>query len=417
MGLSIKNKLFAGFGTVILLIFLSTAINYDELDSIQSSQSEVIDVRYPVMTAGRDLVNGINSSMSALRGYMILGADATEASRFTRQRKAAWEDINRATAFLQQQSSHFDGQSTATLSQIRQALTDLADSQQAIENIAQTPENQPALELLLREAGPKADLMLEQLGMMIEIEGELDADEERKALLKQLADSRGSFAISVGGLRAYLITGEQVFKDQFDHNWNINTDAYLEIDESIELLTEEQLQHWQQYEAARELFAPISIEMFRLRVSEKWNIANHMLEKDVEPKILAITKLLDQMTGSQRQQVVETVEVLNDNLASVYTYMVVVALVIMFIGAAVAVGVARNVSESMKLLVGQANELSEGNFAEDHSGSRMLQAKDEMGDLARNFERMTLSLNTMILRCQRPRCADAYCDLSSGVAV
>jgi hypothetical protein len=43
--------------------------------------------------------------------------------------------------------------------------------------------------------------------------------------------------------------------------------------------------------------------MFRLRISEKWNIANHMLENDVEPQVRDITKSLNVMAKTQQQSV------------------------------------------------------------------------------------------------------------------
>jgi methyl-accepting chemotaxis protein len=197
--------------------------------------------------------------------------------------------------------------------------------------------------------------MLEHLGQMIEIEGDLEADEDRKALLKFLADSRGAFAISVGGLRAYLISDDNKFKDQFDVNWQINTDAYLEIDETIDMLTEEQLGLWQQYEALREQFAPVSIEMFRLRISEKWNIANHMLENDVEPQVRDITTLLNDMAKTQQQSADANIKVLDDILATVYQVMVIAAIFIVAVGVGTAVKIVQNITRAMKLLLSQAD--------------------------------------------------------------
>jgi methyl-accepting chemotaxis protein len=52
----------------------------------------------------------------------------------------------------------------------------------------------------------------------------------------------------------------------------------------------------------REQFAPISILMFQERLSEKWNIANHILENDVEPKVRDIEQLLKDMANTEISQ-------------------------------------------------------------------------------------------------------------------
>ncbi len=396
MHLSIGKKLWLGFGIVILLIFISTAVNYNYLSNMQTSQSAVVKVRYPIVMAGKDLINGINQSLAALRGYMILGGEPAAATKFKLERKVAWQDIDKAIEFLGSLTANMDANSVENINKINKILSTMADNQQAIERIAQTPENQPALELLIKDAGPKAEQMLEYLGQMIEIEGDLDADEDRKTLLKFLADSRGAFAISVGGLRAYLISGDNVFKDQFDVNWQINTDAYLEIDETIDLLTEEQLGLWQQYETLREQFAPVSIEMFRLRISEKWNIANHMLENDVEPQVRDITTLLNNMAKSQQQSVNADIKALDDILVTVYQVMFIAAIFIVLAGVGTAVKIVPNITRAMKLLLGQADEISQGNLAANHENDKVLLAEDEMGDLARHFVSMSQSLSNMI---------------------
>jgi methyl-accepting chemotaxis protein len=149
------------------------------------------------------------------------------------------------------------------------------------------------------------------------LEDQIEADDDREPMLKVLADARGSFAISVGSLRAYLITGKEAFKDRFDENWIINSNAYLTIDEEIDSLNEEQLALWQQYETLREQFAVMSIKMFEDRLSEKWNIANHMLEHDIEPDIKKITALLTDMTQRQNKKVSVEVKSLGDILARV----------------------------------------------------------------------------------------------------
>jgi methyl-accepting chemotaxis protein len=396
MRLSIGGKLKLGFGIVIGLILVSTALNYRSLRNVKDSQTQVVQVRYPIVNAGKDLINGINQSLSALRGYMILGAEPDAAARFKAERRSAWQQIDKSVKFLKSLAANMDNQSVNNIGKINDILVAMTDNQKAIENIAQTPENQPALELLIKDAGPKAKEMLDHLGAMIEIEGELEADEERKTLLKYLADSRGAFAISVGGLRAYLITGESVFKDQFDVNWQINSDAYIEIDDTIDMLTEEQLAYWQKYEALREQFAPVSIEMFRLRISEKWNIANHILENDVEPQVKAIFELLNRMSQNQAKAVGDDIESLDSELTLVYTNMEVAGLIVLLIGLATAVQISRVITRSMDLLVAHADEISHGDFAVDHSQDATMTSKDELGQLARNFAKMSQSLSNMI---------------------
>lgn len=398
MHFSIGKKLTMGFGLVVFLIIASTMENTYLLTNVSGSQKEVIEKRFPMMMAGKDLVNGVNHSLAALRGYMILGGEVAAAQRFKVERQQAWFQIDSAIEALDSLSKELDNNTKQTTDSIRPLLAKIRDFQNQIEQIAQTPQNQPALELMLSQAGPMSKQMLVHLQNMIEVEADLEADEERKTLLKYLADSHGAFATSIDGLRAYLITGDGAFKDQFDTNWQINTDAYIEIDDNIDLLTDEQLEDWQQYEGLREAFAPVSIEMFRLRVSEKWNVANHQLENDVEPLVLQITRLLDLVTQEQAQSVQLAATDLEDSLLFVFTVMLIAAAVVLLVSIGTAVYIVRDISRAMDMLVSHSDEISNGNLACAELTEELTKGNDEFGELARDFEQMSHSLSDMIAK-------------------
>lgn len=386
---------------MVCLIIASTLKNTYLLTGVSASQKEVIETRFPMMMAGKDLVNGVNQSLAALRGYMILGSEESAGQRFKIERQQAWLQIDGAIQALDSLSENLenlDNHAQKTTNKIRPLLAQIKHAQLQIEQVAQTPQNQPALELMLNNAGPTSKQMLVHLQNMIEIEADLEADEERKTLLKYLADSHGAFATSIDGLRAYLITGDSVFKDQFDINWQINTDAYIEIDDNIDLLTDEQLADWQQYESLRETFAPVSIDMFRLRVGAKWNIANHQLENDVEPLVQQITGLLELVTQEQDQSVELASTDLEASLMFVFTGMLIAAAVVLLVSIGTATYIVRDISRAMDMLVSHSDAISNGNLACAELTEELTKGNDEFGELARDFEQMSYSLSDMIAK-------------------
>lgn len=390
-----------GFGAVVLAVVASALFIGYQLNNMQDSQDEVLNVRYPVMLAGNRLIEGVEKSVAALRGYMILGGELEAAQKFKAQRKQAWLQVDEAVAFLNKAKASLNDDELSNMEQFKSLLPKIRSTQQAIEDIAQTPENQPALELLVNDAGPKAELMLEYITGIIELEGENEEEEGRKEVFKMFADTRGSFATAVGSLRAYLITGESRFKDQFDEKWLINTDAYLAIDEEIDMLNEDQQELWTKYEALREQFAPVSIEMFRLRDSEDWNIANHKLENEVEPLIQQLSSLLEQMAKQQNSKVDEEVSVLGKIITQVDLVLILATLFSIVIAASVAIPISRNLAASMGALVLDANDISKGDLSTDHSNEKLRSTQDEIGQLARSFWDMNHSLSDMVATVKR----------------
>lgn len=67
-------------------------------------------------------------------------------------------------------------------------------TQKQVEDIANTPAEQPALVVLFEEAVPRASVMSTAITTMIDEEKQLEATPQRKALLGVMADSRGSLA-------------------------------------------------------------------------------------------------------------------------------------------------------------------------------------------------------------------------------
>lgn len=395
MQLSIGKKLFLGFGGVILAIIVSAAFANYQLNSMRQSQENLLKVQYPVLLAGNRLVANMDKSLAALRGYMILGADPAAAIKFKEQRIQAWQEIDNIIGYFNQLKAALGEENLAKIEEIKQLLPDLKRYQQEIEDIAQRPENQPALELLIKDAGPKARQMLDYLTEIIDIEGE-NEDEERKELLKILSDSRGSFAISVGSLRAYLITGENTFKDRFDENWLINTDSYIAIDDEIDMLTQEQLELWQKYEGLREQFAPVSIKMFEARLSAQWNVANYKLEKEVEPNMLKVSLLLEQVSKMLLAQEKKEEAKLEKAIDTVSFSTQLASLFAILAGVIIALWISRSIAQSMEALVKDAHDIAEGNLASDHSNEQLRSADDDIGTLARKFFDMSHSLSDMI---------------------
>ena len=73
MNFTVKNKLFAGFGVVLLSVTLVSIPNYIKLSEVATIEKQLVELRLPTEMAGMQLEDGIHLSLSGLRGYMLLG--------------------------------------------------------------------------------------------------------------------------------------------------------------------------------------------------------------------------------------------------------------------------------------------------------------------------------------------------------
>ncbi len=136
---------------------------------------------------------------------------------------------------------------------------------------------------------------------MIDLEAELDATPERKALLGMMADVRGTLGLGLGAIRAYLLSGNESFKEQFETLWTKNTKRFGDLTAQVDLLTPKQREAYDLFAKSRKQFDPLPLKMFEIRGSNEWNVANRWLGTKAAPTAFAIKENLDAMIASQRQ--------------------------------------------------------------------------------------------------------------------
>ena len=106
--------------------------------------------------------------------------------------------------------------------QAKPLLDELRRAQDKAEAIAHTIDEQPAAKMLATEAAPLARLMLQKATSIIHEEGGIASTDARKSLLIAFADMRGSMAMAIGAIRAYLLTADMTFKKEFEELWALN---------------------------------------------------------------------------------------------------------------------------------------------------------------------------------------------------
>ncbi|MCP4288483.1 MAG: hypothetical protein GY792_29340, partial [Gammaproteobacteria bacterium] len=217
--LSIGKKLATGFGIVLLILATLVLFIQYKLTTQEALQNRIVELRVPTNIAGHDLVSGINFSLAALRGYMILGKDM-----FREQRQNAWSEIDRNLDIMTQMSNSWTvSKNIEKLKELKDVMTEFKAAQEKIEAISHSADEQPAMKILLTEAAPRALKVVTAITGLINEEKILAATPERKALLAMFADSRGSFSLGLAAIRGYLISGQKKWVDDFNKRWEVNS--------------------------------------------------------------------------------------------------------------------------------------------------------------------------------------------------
>jgi methyl-accepting chemotaxis protein len=296
--LKIVAKIQIGFALVaaIMVIIVGNAIW--QTKEVKSISDKVVDLRVPTAQNSLMMLNGINHSLAALRGWMILGKDKFKVERENSWSKEIQPSMDKMEAFSKNWTNP---ENVKRMTVIKSKLKDFQKFQNEIEAISGTIDNLPANKILLQDAAPKASILVSAITKIINLEAKQAATPKRKALLGMVADVRGTTARSLASIRAFLLSGDSKFKNAFDVMWQKNIIRFGDLTANKNLLTPEQAQLFKEFSQAREAFAPLPEKMFTIRSSNEWNVANSWLGTKAAPTAFAIKVQLDAMAANQKK--------------------------------------------------------------------------------------------------------------------
>ena len=388
MNLNISGRLIAGFAVMGVILALAVGMTIFKVSEINKTATRIVDLRMPTAAASSNMVKNIQASLAALRGYMLTGAEG-----FKDQRAEVWADIDATVAKMDELSKSWTNQKNVeNLQTFKGVIEEFRIAQKQVEDIAKTPAEQPATLMLVTEAAPRASVMVENISKMIDLElqnmGGTGGD--RVQILGMMADTRGSLGLGLANIRAYLLTGQDKFAQNFDTLWKKNTKRFGDLSEQVHNLSAEQRTAFEAFAAKREEFAPLPPKMFEIRGSEKWNMANYTLVTEAAPRA---GKLLNMLLGEKNaegvreggmqrnQQRLLTVD--SDANATAVSQLLTIEWALLAIGLVIAGTVALLITRS---IVGPVNGMTTamGNLAEGNLETEVpaLDKNDEIGKMA-----------------------------------
>jgi len=371
---TIGKKLGAGFGVMVAIIVVVAGTVYYNLRGVTQIQATVVEQRQPAVLAATNILNGINDSLASLRGYMILGGQKMRDGRAN-----AWKSMNSEVATLKTLSKNWnDPQQIKSLKELETVLGEFSVAQQTIEDICQTDDNLPASKMLFLDAAPLADVMLKSVTAIIDEEKTIEPSVERRALLANLADTRGSLAVGLAAIRAYLLSGDEKFAETFRTKWQINTARFASLQEQIELFTESQANEFAKYSEGRTNFAPLPEKMISLRGSKDWNVANKLLGTEAAPRGARAKQLIGNIVQSQQALASTDVTNLQNQSATLTTTVIVLSL----IGSVIGIGVAWVVTNGIVKPINETVAVLEKVASGDLTQRLDIATKDELGRMA-----------------------------------
>ncbi len=297
---SLTKQIAFGYGLILAVFGISLVITLLELKEVEATSNQIKTLRSPSARSGLMLLNGVNRSLAALRGWMLIGHDAG-GERFKIERKHAWiDEINPSIDEMTRLSENWDNsENIQRLRSIKSDLKQFENYQTAIEEVANSENNREASRILFSEAVPRADVLVAEISKVIEIEKSLKATQKRKEILGIMADIHGSIGISLASVRAYLLSGNDKFKLKFEAEWEKSNVSFLALTLNKKYLNAKQLIAYEKFSIVRTEFSALPKTIFKIRGSQEWDRAKFLLKSQAAPLAFKIKAVISEMVKDQ----------------------------------------------------------------------------------------------------------------------
>jgi methyl-accepting chemotaxis protein len=289
---NIRGRLIFGFSVLCALLVAVVGTTIVKVGSVSLATDRTVSLRVPTaMTAG-EVVADIYASLASLWGWLITGNDALKI-----ERAGVWKDLQRNVSEMDRLAGQWPGErDRQDWLRAKSLLDELREAQDKAEAVTHTIDDQPAAKFLATEANPLAREILKKVTSIIDEEAGISSDDARKSLLIGFADFRGSMAMAVGAVRAYLLTADPTIRAEFDELWAINQKKVDALVKRRSEMTPTQQAAFDVLMEARAKFAPLPKKMFDIRSSDRWNTAQWLLVSEAAPRA---NKLLDIFEGAK----------------------------------------------------------------------------------------------------------------------
>lgn len=277
-----------GVGMLLLTLIVSLVLRAHAL--------RLANLRGPTAQASTLALQGVQRSLAGLRGWITLGEN-----QFRQERQAAWEDdLDPSLAKLSQLSADWTRpENTHRLAKLQAELRKLREAQWWIEDVAQTPGNEPARVQLDQEVSPTYRENSLAISSMIEIERTLTRDTQSTAVLGILAELHHCLDRSWFALREFVNTGSSIELSENQLKFDRSETLLNKLASQPSLLTVEQVEFLNLVQQQLPAFKTLAQETVKIRQSKEFNVANHLLRTEAVPTAGRATELLHTMSENQ----------------------------------------------------------------------------------------------------------------------
>jgi len=392
MAMTLRTKLFLGFGSLIGISFVAGIIIIKKAHLVQDRSSFVLEEAVPTMLNVSTLRGSIHHSLSMHRGYMILGLDELAEGRLE-----AWVSIDSSMDELRTISADWPTEQRDLVDELGGVLVEFRAAQDRIAAVSHTSEDLPADELYFTRAIPKSVEVVAELDAILKEEHDLEATPERKLLVERVAEAKGHLLKASAAVSAMLATGTDEALE------NVNT-CVTDCSASVErlkgdagLFTPSQQQNFEDYLARRSEFLAMATEAIAIRTGTAWCVSQDICLNTVTPLAAESDRIADEIvrlqTESQMKAGADAKQQLAAAVAILPAIVISASVIAAIVGVVVCLLIVRSIGGQIREVATRAKSIASNCL---NTEPLVIRTKDDLGLLATSMNDMLGSLRGIV---------------------
>ena len=389
--LSVRQKLWGGFGALLFLMILISAVSYRSLFKVEDRLGLLVERLQPTMLASQDLSQSLTRASAALGFYLL-----AQNSFATDDYRASLQQVDRALLTLQRQlESNQEGSSVDTLKSLQTLVERFKSYEPRMIELVEDPmKNVAGLSFAAEHLNPISQQMLQLTGEMLMSEFDEEVSQQRRELFNQIHELRYAWANVMNGVRAYIAFRGQRSIDEVDLYMGAADTAIERLNGMQDQLTFEQSDALARFGALKKKFADSFAEMRKIEASGRWRTDIHLIREEIRPLLAEIDGVLRGLVDRQRELALDTSAGLLSDLHDDAGTMGVLLVVGLLLGVLVAWVSSSQTATPILRLRDILQDMARGGG--DLTQRVTLATGDELGQASGYFNQMMAGLQSMI---------------------
>lgn len=391
LNLSIKQKIFAGFSLLLIIILLISIVSFQSMSKVNKSVSQVVKDVQPAMIDLKLISEKIDAVNAAL-GFYLLSKDQRSKQSLIKSTAEVYSAFDRV---MKSKVIAGNKKTLQLLETIREDFTIYKSYHAKLIDYAEHfDKNYSAMTWATQNMNPLTRKIQSLMNIMMQSENQEGISAERKKILMDINNMRLTWANMIQGVRAFIS-----FRGKNDiANFTLYRNEYLKLVKRLgsysDLLTFEQADAIENLKPIVDKYFQALDQFVTIHGSDKWRMDAWTLKNEVAPILVRIKENINTIT-EQKQVLSDNIsaELLSDMeqqqnfiilLASIGTIVAVLcALIIGFI-----------ISGPIKSTVAALRDIAEGEG--DLTRRLAVKGKDEIGELANAFNLFVAKVHTLV---------------------